>query len=761
MAGSGARRSGIAFLVALAAASSALAAAAEPSLGGGGEVVARIEAHVAPLFSSGGPGGVVLVALGGRPLFRRAYGMADVELGVPMRPDHVLRIGSVTKQFTAVAILQLAARGLVALDADVRDYVPELDTRGRRITVEQVLTHTAGLANILDLESFDQLARQDYEVRELLALARDLPLRFEPGAGFRYSDTGYILLGAIVERVAGEPFGDYVESKVFRPLGMMDSWYADDRRLIPRRASGYTVRDGAVVRAPLLSMTVPHAAGALASTVDDLLKWQLALRAGTAAPPELLARAWQPRTLPDGIVSGYGFGFQLCSLAGRRTVEHGGFVNGFLASVLALPDDGIDVIVLANNDADAPDAGALARQLARLVVTGSAFERTAALTGPQRQALAGVYQVPGGEARTVAVEGKGLVLRRRTEPPQKLLALSPTELTAEAQESGVLLHFDLGPDGRATRMRRSLRCEPLDVALRDGPSHEPPSDTIMFHQDLAWSPDGSRIAFSAMKLSRRRWQAESYGALDGDYEIYVMDADGGGRRRLTNNPGYDLWLSWSPDGKRLVFGSARAGNTDLYTIAVDGGAPARLTADPADESGPSWSPDGRRIAFGARQGEHWQIVVMNADGTDRRQLTRDAADHSNPVWSPDGGRLVFYGGGGGRDRVFVLDLETGGSARAVAEGVFPAWSADGRSIVFGRRDELFLVGGDGSGERPLTTEAELGRFSPDGRRLAYVAGPFPDTHIEVLDLATGERRRPGRVERAAPSPAAADGVTAE
>jgi CubicO group peptidase (beta-lactamase class C family) len=240
----------------------------------------QLEKLAASAFARHASGGVVLVAKDDRVIFRRAYGMANVELGVPMRPDHVLGTGSITRQFTAAAILQLVTQGALSLADDVRKHLPKAETQGRVMSIEQVLTHTAGLPNIVDRSDFETLARQDYSPDELLRLTKDLPLHFEPGAGYRYSDSGYFLPGMIIERVSGLSYKDYLETRLFRPLGMRDTVCADDARILPRRAQGHSVRDGALVNAASISLTVPYAAGAVFSTVDDLLRWDVALRAG-------------------------------------------------------------------------------------------------------------------------------------------------------------------------------------------------------------------------------------------------------------------------------------------------------------------------------------------------------------------------------------------------------------------------------------------------------------------------------------------------
>jgi TolB protein len=269
-------------------------------------------------------------------------------------------------------------------------------------------------------------------------------------------------------------------------------------------------------------------------------------------------------------------------------------------------------------------------------------------------------------------------------------------------------------------------------------------EEFTFYQELAWSPDGSRIAYSAMKVSKAGWEKGGYAALEGaDYEVYVMKVDGSEVQRLTKNPGYDLWLSWSPDGRSLVFGSDRNGNTDLYVMDDHGGNLKRLTDDPGKESGPSWSPDGKTVAFMSKQNDHWQLWVMNADGSGSRQLTHGAADHHNPVWSPDGEMVVYYAnpGGAGRDQVFIMNLKSGEEPRPLVDGVFPAWSPDGYTVIYGEAEKLYIIGIDGSNRRLLAERAEFGRFSPDGRQIAYVMGDFPDTAVYVMNVdGTGQRR---------------------
>lgn len=416
-------------------------------------------------FAGQPSGGVVLIARGDRVLLRRAYGFADIGLNVRMRADHVLGTGSITKQFTAAAILALVAQGKVSLDDDVRRYVPEASTAGRTVTLDQLLTHTSGLPNVVDRADFETVAHLDHSVEELLALTHGMPPLFEPGGGFHYSDSGYFLLGAVIERVSGRSFGTYLEEELLRPAGLRHTWHVDGTRVIPNLATGYSMRAGTLVPAPHMSATVPFAAGGVYSTADDLWRWTRALGRGEVVPLRLLERGWQARTLPDGSISGYGYGWKVCSLANRPTREHGGFVNGFLASLISLPDDDLTIVVLVNNDGDVPDAGSTARRLARQMLTGSPDVALATLSAAERASLLGRYVTRAGEVREVSVAGDVLVETVGSDR-YELIPLSPSRLTRRDGNESVVLDFELDASARAQLLRPSRRCEPWPPAAR-------------------------------------------------------------------------------------------------------------------------------------------------------------------------------------------------------------------------------------------------------------------------------------------------------
>lgn len=427
---------------------------------------AALERLVDDAFPDQGPGGVVLVSRNGRVLLHRAYGMADVELGVPMRRDSVFLVGSVSKQFTAVAVLKLVEAGRISLDDDIRKHVPELQTHGGTVTIRQLLTHTGGVPNLVDLENFDALAREPRDAGQLVALTNAMPLVSAPGTAFHYSDSGYIALGALIERVGGMPYGRFVSERLAAPHGLADTRYGDAAAIIPRRARGYTFDDGAIHNAPYIDMQVPHAAGGLVSTAQDLLRWHALLAAGQIVDRELLRQAWAPSVLANGERVGYGFGWKLCPFEGEPARGHGGFINGFTASTLHLPDRALDIAVLANQDSGRPEPSYLARRIARLLMTGNPEMRAVEVPAESLKPLVGTYRTPEGDLRMITQRDGVLYSQRNDRPAIALVPLSAQAFAFPDTDGTHHLVFKPGPDGKIDRVVTQLVCEPGEVAER-------------------------------------------------------------------------------------------------------------------------------------------------------------------------------------------------------------------------------------------------------------------------------------------------------
>ena len=407
-----------------------------------------------------GAGGVVLVARGERVLIREAFGLARRKPPRPMEPDDILPIGSITKSFTAAAILRLVDEGALNLDDDVRLYVPEAPTAGRTVTLEQLLTHTSGMPNLIDSQGFEEWARKERSTDELVGRTRGLAWLSEPGEAFHYSDSGYILLGAVVERVTAMPYAEFVARELTGPLRMRST-----RSALARERDdpvGYTA-GGAPDE---MHMSIPHASGALASNVHDLARWVRAFEAGEVVSADLARRAWSARTLPDGTVSGYGFGWKRDTLAGHPLVAHGGWVPGFTATLAHVPEEGLTAVVLVNDD-EGPVAGYVARRCLRLLLQGSPFVRTLEIDAAQRARLAGTYRTARGTLLHVEPsEGPtGLSVRWEGDPAYPLVALTPWKLAVAESDGTWCFTFEPASD-LSPSVRPSLSGEPRELASR-------------------------------------------------------------------------------------------------------------------------------------------------------------------------------------------------------------------------------------------------------------------------------------------------------
>lgn len=298
----------------------------------------------------------IAVARHGEVLVSRGYGLADLEHEVPVTERTVFRLGSITKQFTAAAIMKLVEAGKLSLDDELTKFLPDYPTGGRRITVRHLLTHTSGIKSYTGLgPKWREKVRLDLSHEELLALFRDEPFDFEPGAKFLYNNSGYYLLGMIIERVTGQSYATYLTETFFRPLGLESTSYCDERAVVKDRARGYSTWQGTLVNAEPLSMTQPYAAGALCSTARDLVRWQEALAGGKVVSASSYRAMTTSGKLDNGTETGYGFGLGLSKLEDRPLVGHGGGINGFVTHLAYLPGEELTVVVLANAEGANPE----------------------------------------------------------------------------------------------------------------------------------------------------------------------------------------------------------------------------------------------------------------------------------------------------------------------------------------------------------------------------------------------------------------------
>lgn len=451
--------------VAVVLAFATLAAAATPAPAA---AAAQLEALVAPHFAADAPGAAVLVRKGNRVLLRKAWGMADLELDVALAPEHVFRLGSLTKQFTATAILMLAEQHKLALGDDLRKYV-DFPTHGATITIEQLLTHTSGIPNYTEQPGFETRSRYDMTHAEVLALVKDLPLDFAPGTKWKYSNTGYYLLGMIIEKASGEPYARFLEEHIFAPLGMSHTTYGDNARIIRGRVAGYARAGEQIRNADPLGMDPPFAAGGLVSSVDDLARWDEAIARGKLLSKASWARMFTSYKLKNGEDTHYGYGWGIGTLDGDKLEAHGGGINGFNTFILRVPEQHLLVTVLCNSAPAPTSLDELALKLAMVALGKPIVEpKVAAVDAPTLDRWAAVYQPADDDKARVVVrrDGDHLTAQRSGAPRLELWPSSPTQFFVK----GSLLRFTFGARGfDVTRgdgtVRHRLRTdEPLPAA---------------------------------------------------------------------------------------------------------------------------------------------------------------------------------------------------------------------------------------------------------------------------------------------------------
>ena len=321
------------------------------------------------------PGLGLAVLRDGKVVKARGYGLANVELDVAVKPETVFQTGSVGKQFAATAVMMLVEEGKVGLDDKLSKYLTGTPEAWKEVTVRNLLTHTSGIADYTNHEYTKAGGlinlRGDYTEAELYQKLVQLPLNFETGTKWKYSNTGYVLLGFLIHRVTGEFYGDFLQERIFRPLGMSATRIISERDIVPNRASGYKLVKGEIKNQGWVSATLNTTAdGALYTNVVDLGKWDAALYTEKLLKRASFEQMWTPVKLKDGKTHPYGFGWFLNEANGRRLIEHDGAWQGFTMNISRYVDDRLTVIVMTNLDEDHCKPDRIAHGVAGMYVAG-------------------------------------------------------------------------------------------------------------------------------------------------------------------------------------------------------------------------------------------------------------------------------------------------------------------------------------------------------------------------------------------------------
>lgn len=412
------------------------------------EMEAFVQAHLA----TGNFMGAVLVARGDEVLFQGGYGKADLELDVPNTPESVFRLGSLTKQFTAAAILQLQEQGLLDINDTVDRYLPGYP-HGDEITIYQLLNHTSGIPDYEFLES-KMVYRNAVSLDALMAKFSDLPFDYTPGSQFKYSSSGYVILTAIIEKVSGQSYADYLAEHIFQPLGMEATRYDNADTVLPGRASGYTWDGDAYHNAEFFDMSNAAGAGGLVSTVGDMYKWDHALYTDAVLSAAAREAYFAPSVrMEEGMSSAYGW--MIMDTPEHTLAVHGGEINGFLTFVIRDPTTQLYVIVLSNVENQA--AVDVAQGLAAIAY-GEPYDmpgqppavEVVEVDPAVLQKYAGSYQVSADMTFTITAEAGHLFGQAPGQPKFEIFPTSETDFFAMIAD--IKLHFEVGADGAVTEL---------------------------------------------------------------------------------------------------------------------------------------------------------------------------------------------------------------------------------------------------------------------------------------------------------------------
>jgi CubicO group peptidase (beta-lactamase class C family) len=409
---------------------------------------AKADQYLTAWADQGRFAGTVLIARGDKVLLRKGYGMANYELSVANTPETVYRIGSITKMFTAFGVLQLEEKGKLSVNDTVVKYVPEIPAAWRAITIHQLLCHRSGIPDFINTKAYDNFSDPNH-VENAIKEYAEKPLVSEPGATFRYSNSGYVLLGRVIEKISGKSYEEYLTENILKPAGMMHTAMDHSRDLVLNRASGYRWDGEAVVNAPISEPDHPWAAGGLRSTLDDMYRFDRVLKAGTLFSKAVTEKAWSAyghwaAPPPFPYEADYGYGSMMGSNFGHKYVGHGGWVNGFVSDFTRYPDDDMVVIVLWNFET--ANTMIVPHDLAAILF-GAPYEMPHAqpIVHPAAEKLAryvGDYQLGPMKLQITMRNGRLYVLSTGQPSPYGLIAVSDTEFYCNDSPAGIRFVVD-------------------------------------------------------------------------------------------------------------------------------------------------------------------------------------------------------------------------------------------------------------------------------------------------------------------------------
>ncbi len=390
--------------------------------------------------------GTVLVERDGKAILDKGYGSADLEWKIPNAPDTRFRLGSITKQFTAAGILLLEERGQLKIEEPISKYMPDAPAAWKNITFSHLLTHTSGIPSFTSFADYNELQTRPVTPEQLVARFRDKPLEFQPGEKWNYSNSGYALLGYLLEKISGKKYCDFLQQNIFTPLAMHDSGCDRNSVILQRRASGYTPGPNGLENAGYIDMTVPFSAGELYSTTGDLLRWQQGLFGGKLLNPASLKKMTTP------FKENYGFGLEIQTIKGHERVSHAGGINGFNTFEAWYPQEKLSIIVLSNVNGNAPDeiSGKLASVMLGEPVVLASERKEIPVAAAALSRYIGVYQLAPDFSITISLPADHLVAQATNQPAAPIFASTPTRFFYRVVDAEI--EFFTGPSGKVDHL---------------------------------------------------------------------------------------------------------------------------------------------------------------------------------------------------------------------------------------------------------------------------------------------------------------------
>ncbi len=412
------------------------------------DLTPKFDEYLSALVDQGRFTGSVLVAREGKVVFSKGCGLANAEFDAPNTAETRFRLGSVTKQFTAAAILLLQERGKLSVQDPICKYMENCPTAWSEITIHHLLSHTGGIPNFTSFPDYLPKMMMPVATQDMIARFKDKPLDFKPGEKWSYSNSGYYVLGWIIEKAAGESYESFLQKSVFDPLKMASTGYEHHDTILKKRATGYSLAKGKKVNSAYIDMTQPYAAGALYSTVGDLFLWNEALYSGKLVSPKSLEAMITP------VKSNYGYGLGVDSKSNRKMISHGGGINGFSTYIARFPDEKVTVVVLRNADYGAPGPGKITQDLAAILF-GEKYEIPAAVAEVKVDprifdAYAGRYEVMPNFILTISNDAGHLMAQATGQPKVELFPESETKFFLKIVDAKVTFVKDAA--GKVTHL---------------------------------------------------------------------------------------------------------------------------------------------------------------------------------------------------------------------------------------------------------------------------------------------------------------------